>query len=131
MPPAKLPDADTRDRHRLVGSAEFFEHDGEAERAGVRTPVRLGEGQSEEAQFGHLLHDLERERGLAVMHLGGRSDDLVGERAHDRAELLLLCRQIEVHGRPAYGTLARWVGSARPAAGLRCRNRENEEDGDG
>ena len=107
-----------RDRHRRVDARELLDREAVREVVGAAAAVLLRERQPEQPELAHREHGVDGERVVAVPGLGVRRDLGFGELAHDVAELLLLGREVEVHG----ATVAPAVPSPRwlPSPALRC-----------
>ena len=82
-----------RDRGRAAGARDLLHGDHVGQRVEPGAAVLLGEGQTQEAQPAHLLHDIGGEVLMLVEVAGRRRHDLVGELAGHLAHLAVLFLQ--------------------------------------
>ena len=115
-----------RDAGRAAGARDLLDRDRVGQRVEAGAAVLLGERQPEEAQLGHLLHDVGGELLALVEVARTRRDHLVGEFARHLAHLVVFVVQ-QQHRRSAP---FRSRGGARRARGLRglpaCGHRFHE-----
>ncbi len=79
----------------------------------------LGERDPEQPELGGALHDLGGEL-LALVGLGrGGGHDLLGERAHRGPQLVLLRREVEVHGSKPSGQTSEITERSETSSGSR------------